>query len=196
MSSTIKAIKTIEDLTREVTKITKVIEGFAFQTNLLSINAAVEAVRAGEAGKGFAVVASEVRHLAQRSEEASKDIAGLSQRCAEGVAEGATLAKEAGEALERIQSASEEVAKAIDSVATGAQEQASGIQEVESAIGSFDDDVQSISGLATQGSEQSAVLDAEVQVLDRAVRHFSLGSDMGFSGHDQNDARGIIQRRA
>ncbi len=177
MAKTMDAIRNIEELTGEVTKITKVIEGFAFQTNLLSINAAVEAARAGEAGKGFAVVATEVRNLAQRSEEASKDIANLSQRCAEGVASGAALAKDAGDALDLIKAASQDVAKAIDIIASGAQDQASGIAEVEAAIGTFDKDLQAIAGLAAQGSDQSGSLAREMVELANAVGHFSSSGD-------------------
>ena len=85
-----------------ISKITKVIEGFAFQTNLLSINAAVEAARAGDAGRGFAVVAQEVRSLAERSGQASREIADLIQRGSGHVQDAVTTVEDAAERLGEI----------------------------------------------------------------------------------------------
>jgi hypothetical protein len=98
----IASMQAIAGITGEISKITKVIEGFAFQTNLLSINAAVEAARAGEAGKGFAVVATEVRDLAERSAKASREIGDLISRGETEVALGVTQVTEAGRRLAEI----------------------------------------------------------------------------------------------
>jgi methyl-accepting chemotaxis protein len=174
VAQTIKAIEVIEALTQEVSKITKVIDGFAFQTNLLSINAAVEAARAGDAGKGFAVVASEVRSLAQRSKEASGEIASLTERCAAGVKDGARLASAAGAALEVIEETSMSVAAAIDIVATSAGEQASGLQDITSAIGLLDETNMSISSGAQSGSHQASELSQQVETLQEILQSIQL----------------------
>ena len=192
---TIDAIGRIEDVTREVTKITKVIEGFAFQTNLLSINAAVEAARAGEAGKGFAVVATEVRTLAQRSAEASQSIGALTRRCKDDVESGARLAESAGTALEEIGQAVETVAKTIQSVAGSARDQASGISEVESTIRTLERSLQTLSGLSRDGATDTEGLRKQIDALGGLVNHFSTRDGTRaaapgdkWSGHNRRNA--------
>ncbi len=170
---TLQAIRGIEQITGEVSKITKVIESFAFQTNLLSINAAVEAARAGDAGRGFAVVATEVRNLAERSAEASKNIRDLTNRCAKEVSEGASLAQEAGERLKAIEDAAGSVAVSIEAIASGARDQAMGVKEVEKAVTTLDDNLQAISELSRQGASQAADLSREVDKFDAIVAGFS-----------------------
>ncbi|MEO0989932.1 MAG: methyl-accepting chemotaxis protein [Pseudomonadota bacterium] len=170
---TIEAIQGIEELTGEVTKITKVIEGFAFQTNLLSINAAVEAARAGEAGKGFAVVATEVRNLAQRSAEASKEIGELTKRCELEVARGSKLAGEAGAALADLGESVQTVAGSIARISQSTADQVGGIRGVEDALQTLEQSLTDVSGLANAGAEQSESLTKELKVLNSVVETFS-----------------------
>ncbi len=98
----VEAMDAIAKSARQISQIIAVIDEIAFQTNLLAINAGVEAARAGDAGRGFAVVASEVRALARRSAEAAKEIKGLISASTGQVDRGVELVAEAGKSLERI----------------------------------------------------------------------------------------------
>lgn len=169
----VEAISGIEAIMAEVSKITKVIENFAFQTNLLSINAAVEAARAGEAGKGFAVVASEVRNLAQRSAEASKSIAELTRRAETQVASGAGRANAAGEALTDIEGSVRVVVEAIARIADSAGEQAGGVKDIEVALTDLSERLGELSRLAEDGAGQSEALRRQARDLDAVVTRFS-----------------------
>ena len=177
VSEMVHAIKGIEDITAEVSKITKVIENFAFQTNLLSINAAVEAARAGEAGKGFAVVASEVRSLAQRSAEASKNIADLTRRAEREVASGAERAKDAGEALAEIESSVGVVVEAMARIARSAGEQAGGVRDVEHSLKGLSGNLVDLSKLAEDAAGQSQSLSEQARGMDSVVIRFSTRSE-------------------
>lgn len=175
VSRTVEAMRRIEKITGEVAKTTKIIENFAFQTNLLSINAAIEAARAGEAGRGFAVVASEVRNLALRSAEASNSIADLTSDSEKEVSHGVELATSAGEALEEIAGAVERVRAAVHDIATASREQSTAMTAVKDAGGALSEGVGQVTDIAQKNTTDAATLAEEVGALDQVVRQFQVG---------------------
>lgn len=102
----------------KISRITKVVDEIAFQTNILALNAAVEAARSGEAGAGFAVVAGEVRNLAQRSAKAAQDIAGLVEESVERTHEGTAQLDQVSVAIRALITNTSQVRALVDEVAT------------------------------------------------------------------------------
>jgi methyl-accepting chemotaxis protein len=102
VESAVQAMGKIKASSEEIAQITDVIEAIAFQTNLLAINAGVEAARAGDAGRGFAVVATEVRALAHRTGQSAKDIKALIGKSTVDVRQGVDLVAQTGTSLDRI----------------------------------------------------------------------------------------------
>lgn len=134
MQVMLEAMEELKRSSAEISKIIKVIDEIAFQTNILSLNAAVEAARAGDAGKGFAVVAEEVRNLAQRSAKAAKDTAviiesniELSEKCLH-------ITEQVGGSLEEINNESSKVSDLLEEISTASQEQEIGIGQINKAI--------------------------------------------------------------
>jgi methyl-accepting chemotaxis protein len=131
----------MEDINEKVTAINEaivVIDQIAFQTNILSLNAAVEAATAGEAGKGFAVVAQEVRNLASRSAEAANEIKELVQSANEKASEGKNIAVSMIEGYHILNEKINETKSMIDNVSSGAREQSTGITQINDAINALD----------------------------------------------------------
>lgn len=118
----------------EIAKIIKVIDEIAFQTNILSLNAAVEAARAGDAGKGFAVVAEEVRNLAQRSAQAARDTASIIESNIDLSEKSVVITQKTGEALEEINLQVEKVNEIMKEVAVATEEQSQGISQINVAV--------------------------------------------------------------
>ncbi|MFC0398854.1 methyl-accepting chemotaxis protein [Paraburkholderia rhizosphaerae] len=114
------------------------IEGIAFQTNILALNASVEAARAGEHGRGFAVVADEVRKLAQRSASAAHEIKALITESLQRVERGSTLATEAGDAMRRVVGHVENVAQLIQHISASSDAQSHDVDQFSQGIGDMD----------------------------------------------------------
>ncbi|NLN13527.1 MAG: chemotaxis protein, partial [Arcobacter skirrowii] len=135
----------MEEINKEVTSINEaitVIDNIAFQTNILSLNAAVEAATAGEAGKGFAVVAAEVRNLASRSAEAAKEIKELVESATKKANSGKTVANEMIDGYLELNSDIQETINLIKDFENASKEQLLGIEQINSAVSQLDQKTQ------------------------------------------------------
>ncbi|MBA4490479.1 methyl-accepting chemotaxis protein [Paracoccus sp. S1E-3] len=176
VSDAVAAIERIEQHTRSMGEFTRVIENFAFQTNLLSINAAVEAARAGEVGRGFAVVAQEVRNLAQQSGKASQSIAELIGKSEAEVQSGAALVRQTGSALNNIQTAVRGVVDNISGIAHATAEQSTGVQEVSSALSHLDSVNQANLSMSESYATAASSLSSQVNELTQLLAKFETGT--------------------
>lgn len=134
MQRMMSAMEDLKQSSSEIGKIIKVIDEIAFQTNILSLNAAVEAARAGDAGKGFAVVAEEVRSLAQRSAQAAKDTAVIIESNIAMSENGVVLAKDVFKSIGEIDTQSLKVSELLDEISVATDEQSQGVHQINQAI--------------------------------------------------------------
>ncbi len=170
----IAAVSRIDESTTRIDEIVALIQEIAFQTNILSLNAAVEAARAGDAGRGFSVVASEVRALAQRTTQASKEINALISRTDIHVQEGVGLVGKTGASLVEINSSVNDVSKLVSEIAHATREQSSGIEQVASAVSQLDHMTQQNNELVNDTREDLALVSRHILDLQKAIGFFSL----------------------
>ena len=155
---------------KQIAEITGVIETIAAQTNILSLNAAVEAARAGDQGKGFAVVANEVRDLARRAAESAKQIKALIEDSVSQVDQGATLAHQAGATIEQIVTSVQSVAEVVDNINAASREQSSGIEQVNQAIVQMDAVTQRNASLVEEAAATASALEEQALHLIGATK--------------------------
>ena len=174
IQETSKRIKRLGESSQEIGEITELISDITEQTNVLALNAAIQAASAGEAGRGFSVVAEEVQRLAERSADATRQISalvkaiqtdtqdaiGAMERSTQGVVEGAKLSDNAGTALTEIDRVSRQVADLIEQISNSASREAGLANEVA-------DNIQHIFAVTEQTGEGTRVTATQVRELSR-----------------------------
>jgi twitching motility protein PilJ len=185
IQETSKRIKRLGESSQEIGEIVQLISDITEQTNVLALNAAIQAASAGEAGRGFTVVAEEVQRLAERSAEATKHIGAIvksiqrdtqdaveaMERSTRGVVDGTKTADEAGEALREIQQVSNRLAELIGSISSSTQQQAASAAKVASNMKA----ILAITQLTTEGTKKTATSAARLTSLADGLKNSVAG---------------------
>jgi methyl-accepting chemotaxis protein len=165
VSETVRAMKTI-------TERIAIIEEIAYQTNLLALNAAIEAARAGEHGRGFAVVATEVRKLAERSQQAAKEIS-------EVASSSVRVAERSGQLIFSLVPAIRKTADLVQEVAAATAEQASGVSQMNRTMTQMDDVTQRNAAASEELASTAEEMTAQAEALQELMTFFRTRSESG-----------------
>ena len=174
IANTTKMIEEVYESSAKIKDIIKVIENIAFQTNILALNASVEAARAGDQGRGFAVVASEVRNLAQNSQSSAKDITTLIDDIYEKINKSAEMARHSQEIFTDIEAKIEETSKIMNDISQTAIEQEAGVDQVNVAVTKMDSITQQNAALVEQSTAASKSLLEQANHLETLVAFFKV----------------------
>jgi methyl-accepting chemotaxis protein len=174
MDALSKAISDISESSRQINGIIRTIEDIAFQTNILALNASVEAARAGTAGKGFAVVADEVQRLASKSAESAKNITELIESSVQLVQYGTTLSDETTTALSLVVSSARQSAELVEQIAESAQQQSESLRQLTEGMESISDVVQTNAATAQESASSAAELHQQAEKLKMSIQRFQL----------------------
>ena len=198
VAKVVVTMRNIEGASRRIVDIIDVIEGIAFQTNILALTAAVEAARAGEHGRGFAVVAAEVRNLAQRANTAAREIKGLIDNSVTQVDLGSKLVDEAGATMTEIVNGVRRVTDIMAEIGVATREQETGIDQVNQAIVEIDGATQQNAALVEEAAAAAGSMQNQADTLLHLVSKFKLGDgvaarDPVLALREQRD--GLIENR-
>ncbi len=174
MENLIHAMSDIRYSSDEIEKIVKTIEDIASQTNLLSLNASIEAARAGDAGKGFAVVANEIRKLAAKSAEAVNQTTALIESSQKAVANGMEITDNTAKSLVAVVKGSEEVLSSMDKISNASQNQKVVLEQLTQNIDLISNVVQSNASSAQNSAMTSVELSSQSKRLHDLVNAFHL----------------------
>ena len=174
MENLIHAMSDIRYSSDEIEKIVKTIEDIASQTNLLSLNASIEAARAGDAGKGFAVVANEIRKLAAKSAEAVNQTTALIESSQKAVANGMEITDNTAKSLVAVVKRSEEILSSMDKISNASQNQKVVLEQLTQNIDLISNVVQSNASSAQNSAMTSVELSSQSKRLHDLVNAFHL----------------------
>lgn len=174
MEEMLFAMHDIKEKSNKISKIIKAIDDIAFQTNILSLNASVEAARAGQAGKGFAVVAGEVRNLAQKSSQEAKNIFELISHTVKAIDNGFEKAQSAKDSMKDVVNSSSDISNKVNSIYQSSEKQLEAAREITQSVNLISEVIHSNSAASEESAASSSQLSSQAHSLKELVQQFRL----------------------